>query len=44
MIKQFYLTLISTATPGQGESESNGNEVIHILQSSKTAASPKDAV
>ena len=42
MIKQFYL--IHT-TPGQGGPESNGDEgVLYIPQSSKTGASPSDAV
>ena len=45
MVKHFYLTLIGTTTPSQSRPESNGNEgVLHILQSSKTGATPSDAV
>ena len=50
MIEQFYLTPIDatktgTTRPGHSGPESNGNEVVlHIPQSSKTAASPSNAV
>ena len=38
-------TLISTTTLGESEPQSNGNErVLHIPQSSRTGASPLDAV
>ena len=39
------VTLISTTTPGQSEPGNNGNEeTFHIPQSSRSGASPSDAV
>ena len=35
--------LISTTIPGQSGPGSNGNEWVHIPQSSKTGASPSDS-
>ena len=43
--KSFDGTLTGTITPGQSGPGSNSNEkVLYILQSSKTGASPPDAV
>ena len=45
MIKQFYLTLTGTITPGQNRPKSDGNKgVLQIPQSFTTGASPSDAV
>ena len=38
------MTIISTVTPSQSEPGSNGNELFHITQSTRTVASPSNGL